>query len=169
MHRLIVAHMLTGEAADTINTLRERFDHLTHTRIRAHLTLAGPFDSPQLTQSVISAVAEITRRVPPTPLVLCGFASFLPASYTTFACVNDADRIIALHDRLLEKLGWTEQYVYLPHVTITEYLDEAKTRYVSELLGQTPLLARDLVGALRLLRKDATGVWQCIESFPLEG
>ena len=169
MHRLIVAHMLTGEAADTINTLRERFDQLTHTRIRAHLTLAGPFDSPQLPQSVISAVAEIAAKVPPIPLVLCGFASFLPASCTTFACINDTDRVISLHDRLLEKLGWAEPYSYMPHVTITEYLDETKTRYVSELLGQTPFLARDLVRTLRLMRKDVTGIWQCLESFPLEG
>ena len=169
MNRLIVAHVLTGEAARRIDALRKRFDPKTAAAIDAHLTLAGPFDSEHGADHYVPRIRAVAGQYAPFEITIRGFGSFIPTSLTTFAQLADRTDVVAVHDALVNALRWKERYPYVPHVTITEYLDREDTTRVYEVLGQTTLEVSDTVSKLSLMQKGIDGRWESVRDIPLVG
>ena len=167
MHYWCIVHLLTGDAAETINPLRERFDPETARVISAHLTLSGTFASPHPAHHYTDTIQSIANRLHPFNIALDGFSTFLPMSNTNFARLAVPDKAIAVHDAIISQFPWKEGFPYYPHVTITEYLNEADTISVSKLLSTIDIDVSDTVTKLSLVEKDVDDIWRVVQEFAL--
>ena len=102
MHYWCIVHFLTGDAAEMINPLRERFDPETARVISAHLTLVGTFSSPHPALHYADTIQSIADRIHPFNITLDGFSTFLPISNTNFAKLAVPDEAVAVHDAITE-------------------------------------------------------------------
>jgi 2'-5' RNA ligase len=167
MKRLLVAHMLKGRAANVINPLRKKYDTKTAAAIDAHVTLAGPCNTALTVANITKIAARVAPDVTPFKLTITGVGTFLPTSSTSFLHIGPQERLKALHDELVAKLGWEEAFLYQPHVTITEYLSPAETSEVARELRELNIHETDMLDTIALLRKGLDGKWALLREFQL--
>ena len=165
MPRVMIAHMLGGEAGDQIDELRARFDPKTASAIDSHVTVAGPYDSEVHASEYAPVIAQLARDRHPFTIRLRGIDCFLPASKTVFVSIEDGGALTQLNAHLLQKLGWKNEFPYRPHATISEYLDETNTREACELLQTVAIDIEYTLTSLSLLQKGKDGKWELIKAF----
>jgi 2'-5' RNA ligase len=169
LRRLAVAYTLRGEAAAIANALRERFDPHAARVIPAHVTLAGPFNTPLRPDAVLPLLERVAKAAAPFDITVQGVATFAPVSNTTFLSLAPCRELTALHDQLIAALGWTETFPYHPHVTITEYLStEGTERAYRELLAQDSREA-DRIDRFTLFEKRRNRGWKPVLELRLGG
>ena len=159
MTRLVIAYLLKGKAANTINGLRQKYDVKTATAIAGHLTIAGPCNTETPLSQIQGVVARFAATLQPITLTISGVETFLPISATCYLGISPKEPLKALHDALVSQLNWTESYPYHPHVTITEYLTHAKTEEAADQLQNLNIHETDTLDSLTLLKKDFRGTW----------
>ncbi len=165
--RLAIAAMLTGAAAEVVNALREKYDPRSAAAIGAHVTVAGPADTEMDIESAAGIVAEVAEQVSAFEVTVGGVRTFLPVSPVCYLEVRPQDLLRALHEELVARLGWQEQFGYTPHATIAEYLEAGETERVARELEAADFRAQDCLRVLTLLEKEASGVWVAREEFVL--
>ncbi len=159
MRRVVVAYLLRGEASERVNHLRRQYDPRTAAAIPAHVTLAGPVNTPAPLDDLIRALYSVAGRTAPLALRIGAVATFLPVSATTFLEVEPRASLTALHDLQVQELGWTETYPYHPHVTVTEYLDRFATEEAYRSLRGIEVEWLDYLDRITLLEKLPDGRW----------
>jgi 2'-5' RNA ligase len=159
MRRLIIAHILSGYAAMEVDALRHQYDPRTAAAMEAHVTLAGPVDTDVPLLEIEAVVRQCAAEAESCDLVIEGATTFLPTTSTAYLPVGPTDRLVALHDLLLGRLGWTEEYHYVPHVTVAEHLSPAQTEAVVKQLATVHIFVCDRLDSIALLEKSSTGKW----------
>jgi len=167
MKRLLIAHMISGRAANVINTFRKKYDRMTAAAIDAHVTLAGPCNTALTVAKITTVTARVASGAIPFELTITGVDTFLPISSTSFLCIGPRERLVALHDELVAQLGWEEDFSYYPHVTITEYLSPAETSEVARKLHTFDIHENYMLDTIALLEKGSDGKWTLLREFQL--
>lgn len=157
MRRLIVAHLLSGYAAMEVNALRHHYDPEAAATLGAHVTLAGAVDTDQPLSELAAILAQCAAEVEPFDLVIEGVTTFLPTTSTVYLPVQPVERLTAVHDLLVARLGWQEQYPYVPHVTVAESLPPSETEAVERRLRPVRVFVQDRLDSLSLLELTPTG------------
>ncbi len=157
-----IVSMLSGEAAEVVNRLREQYDPKTARAVGAHVTLAGPVTTEQPLTEIASVLAAVVEGSLPFDVTISGLRSFQPKSQTNYLGIAPVEKLAAVHDALVARLGWQERFEYVPHVTITEYLSAEETSAVASEMSQLDLRLTDQVQALTLVERDEHGVWQTV-------
>jgi 2'-5' RNA ligase len=165
MKRLAVAHMVSGKAAAVINALRQRHDPRTAAAIGAHISLAGPCDTPAPLDDLEAMLSRIAASARPFELTIAGVATFLPVSSVCYLEVQPSEPLVGLHDLLVANLHWEEAFPYVPHVTVTEYLPPADTEAVALQLRALAICERDRLDTITLLEKAPDGRWAPLRTF----
>jgi 2'-5' RNA ligase len=159
MRCLLVAHLLSGYAAMEVNALRGQFDPRTAAALAAHVTLAGAVDTDAPLPQLEAIIGQCAAEVEPFDLVIEGVTTFLPTTNTVYLPIRPADRLTALHDLLIARLGWHEQFPYVPHVTVAEFLPPAETEQVERELEPIRVFVEDRLDTLTLLERNGSGRW----------
>jgi len=167
MKRLLIAHMISGQAANLINMLRKEYDRKTAAAIDAHVTLAGPCNSASTVSEISEVMARVASDVEPFKLTITGVDTFLPISSTSFLHIEPRERLTALHDIFIAQLFWEEAFSYYPHVTITEYLSPEKTSEVARKLHTLDIHETDELDTIALLQKGSDGKWALLYEFQI--
>lgn len=167
MKRLLIAHMISGQAANIINTFRKKYDRMTATAIDAHVTLAGPCDTSLTVTEITTVTAHVASDAIPFELTITGVDTFLPSSATSFLHIEPKEQLVALHDELVAQLNWEEAFPYHPHITITEYLSPAETSEVARKLHTSNIHETDMLDTIALLEKSSDGKWALLREFQL--
>lgn len=167
MKRVIIAHMIGGRAANTINMLRKKYDEKTAAAIDAHVTLTGPCNITSPVAEIAAVTARVASNAIPFELTITGVGTFLPASPTSFLHIGPKERLVALHDALIAQLRWKEDFPYHPHVTITEYISPAETSEVVRKLHTFNIHETDVLDTMALLEKGPDGKWVLLKEFQL--
>lgn len=167
MKRLLIAHMLSGRAANTINALRRKYDGKTAAAIDAHVTLAGPCNTALSVAEITTVTARVAFDAIPFELTIAGVDTFLPTSTTSFLHIGPQERLAALHDELVAQSRWKEAFPYHPHITITEYLSPAETSEVARKLHTFNIHETDMLDTIALLEKGPDGKWMLLREFRL--
>lgn len=154
-----MAYLLRGKAAVKVNRWRREHDPRTAAASPAHVTLAGPVNTPAPLDALVRVVRAAADQTAPFELRIGSVATFLPVSATTFLEIEPRGALTALHDLLVPELGWAEAYPYHPHVTVTEYLDRADTEQVYHALRAVEVRLLDRLDRLTLLERQRDGRW----------
>lgn len=157
MRSLIVAHILSGYAAMEVNALRHQYDPQAAATMGAHITLAGAVESDQPLPDIEAVINQCAAEVEPFDLVIEGVMTFLPTTSTVYLPVRPADRLTAVHDLLVARLGWQEQYPYVPHVTVAESLPPSESVVVERRLRPISVFVQDRMDSLSLLELTPEG------------
>jgi len=167
MRHLLVAHLLSGYAAMEVNALRGQYDPRTAAALGAHVTLAGAVDTDAPLPQIEAVISQCAVETEPFDLVIQGVTTFLPATSTVYLPVGPVDRLTALHDLLVARLGWQEQFPYVPHVTVAEFLPPPETEEVVRELRPIAVFVQDRLDALTLLERNGTGKWVPVLAYHL--
>jgi 2'-5' RNA ligase len=167
--RVGIAYMLTGEAAQAVNALRQRYDPQTAAIIDAHVTLAGPSETATPLAEMVDTLRRCAVELLPFDLTIGGVSTFLPVSRACFLEIEPRERLVALHDRLMSEFGWTEQQHFHPHVTITEYLSASETETVAAQLRTYAPTLKDRLSSLSFFYEETEERWNLAAQIPLGG
>ncbi len=168
MNRFAVAYVLDGLAGDKVNAIRRSCDPQSADVIDAHVTVAGPVNVEASEDDICSAVQQTAAGIAASDVVgIGGCGDFLPVTNTAFLTVSAPEVFIATHDKLIEALGWVEEYPFVPHLTVCEYLSRDETMSVCDQLNELSLDLRVRVDSLTVFSKQSGGKWLAIAKFPL--
>jgi 2'-5' RNA ligase len=120
---------LHGPLARCVNALRCTVDP-QHSSKAPHVTVLPPRP---LIISEAAAIEEARQRLAdwyPFEVEMVGVNTFLPLNGVVYLELGwGADPLRVLHDTLNQgRLGYREPFPYVPHITIAQDLDEARTR-----------------------------------------
>jgi 2'-5' RNA ligase len=100
----------------------------------AHLSILPPRPLQGSERQVLDRLAKLCSSVAPFEVTLGPVESFHPVTPTAYLRVQDAAPMLALHDRLnTAELACSEQWSYVPHLTIVKLADESRLPAVLEL------------------------------------
>jgi 2'-5' RNA ligase len=169
----LVAYIKSPVGEFVENLRRELHPDLPH--LAAHLTLLPP----RLLQGTESAALQMLGRIcgqaEPFEVTLGDMQTFVPTTPTVYIRVAyGAARLQELHDQLNKQtLAFTEEWPYIPHLTIvkmaTEQAAEQALRIAGQHWRQYPGSRRILLDQLTFVREDASNCWVDLAPVPLGG
>ena len=132
-YRVFVGAFPTGDLADRIQRLRERYDPVTARITAPHVTLAGTYwrTGPATPENEAEAMARLQptqAQIQPFDLVLGGVGSFLPHTRVIYLEVERTAGLVAARQALLRALGPDKHRRFVPHLTLAMRLDRQETR-----------------------------------------
>ncbi len=141
-YRIFVGAFPTGELAERIQALRERYDAKTARITAPHVTIAGTYwrkgpPTPENEAETIRRLQTIKGRLQPFELVLGGVETFLPHTAVLYLRVEATPGLLANRRVLLEVLGMDKNRNYTPHLTLAMRLGEGPTRSLLAQLRQS--------------------------------
>jgi 2'-5' RNA ligase len=166
--RLGIVHMLSGQAADTINKLRGKYDPKSARAVGAHVTLAGPFETDAPINEIEETITCSLKEVGQFDLEIKGIDTFLPVSAACYFCIEPREKLASINSLLIAQLGWKDKFSYHPHVTVTEYLSREETEDLFKQLQQLEIRMRDRMDKITLVERNEEGVWIPVAEFSLE-
>ena len=126
----VVAY-LPGALGDFVEGLRQHFDPDLGPWL-AHVTILPPRPLSPSQGGYLEILRKRCAQVEPFAVTIHGISTFWPVSgvvYLSFS--RGLERLVQLHDALnCEELAHQEVYHYVPHVTVAQDLDEARTQAV---------------------------------------
>jgi 2'-5' RNA ligase len=167
--------------AEFVESLRREL-HPEFPHLPAHLTVLPPRylapcpDSsgpPPSEASALESLAEMCKNVEPFEIVLGDVETFVPVTPTVFIRVaHAAYRMRELHDRLsIGMFCCTEQWVYMPHLTIVKMADQEQALRAFEIArdrwNQYPGSRRIAVDRLTFVREGENNTWVDLAPIPL--
>ena len=141
-YRIFAGAFPTGELAERIQALRQRYDAKTARITAPHVTLAGTYwrtgpATPENEAEAIARLQDVQSRIQPFELTLGGVRSFLPGTPVVYLHVELVDGLLAARRTLLEALGQDKHRRFVPHLTLTMRLGRDETRSLLAQLQQS--------------------------------
>src|SRR5512140_470453 len=164
-HTYAVVVYLEGPLAEFVNHLRFELNQ-EHADKAAHITVLPPRP---LVISEEAAVEEARQRVSnwyPFDVEISGVSTFLPINGVVYLTVgSNADAMHVLHGTLNQgHLRGPEPWGYVPHITIAQDMDEARTQrtrqYVETALWYYRQQRRIWVERMTFVRQMPDGSWR---------
>jgi 2'-5' RNA ligase len=177
--RRAVVILASGEAAETADRLRRRFDPEWFERVPPHVSLVEPFDPAGVgvDEEIARRMREAVRGVEPFDLELGSPGAFVTPALILYLSVTDSSAVHGLQERVRRPLGVKTDRPFVPHLTVgrahsQEGLASALAELRDELMrrpeGAAPL--GFAVDAVHLFGEDPeTGVYSCLATAPLGG
>jgi len=166
--RLGIVHMLSGQAAETINKLRWKYDPKSARAVGAHVTLAGPFDTEAPLEEIKDTIDGIVKGIEPFDVQIEGVDTFLQNPFVCYFCIEPREKLASINSLLIAQLGWKDKFSYHPHVTVTEYLSREETEELFKQLQQLEIRMRDRMDKITLVERNEEGAWIPVAEFILE-
>lgn len=141
-YRIFVGAFPTGELAERIQALRQRYDAKTARITAPHVTLVGTYwrtgsATPENETEAIARLQDVQNQIQPFELVLGGIRSFLPGTTVIYLHVEPTDGLLAARRILLQALGQDKHRHFVPHLTLAMRLSRAKTKSLLAQLQQS--------------------------------
>jgi 2'-5' RNA ligase len=170
--RYALVAYVKGPAGEFVENLRREF-HPDLPHLAAHLTILPPRPLQGTERAALQVLERICGAAEPFEVSLGGVATFLPNTPTVFIGVDGAaPRMCELHSRLnTEALAFTEEWPYIPHLTIAKMgaehaaqqaFETARERW-SHYAGTRCILLEKLT----FVREDAQHCWLDLAPVPL--
>ncbi|TVY09541.1 2'-5' RNA ligase family protein [Paenibacillus cremeus] len=164
-----IAVFPSKEIQEFANDYRRRYDPHFQS-IEPHLTVREKEEWNE--QQLEEAIAEIERNiesVKPIELHFNRFSAFYPVSNVIYMALSNPQPLLKLHEAIcsgpLVETG--KPYVYTPHLTIAQELNDDELHDVLASLKNTKLNFKCTIDTIALLRKEADGQWARIKEFKL--
>lgn len=157
--RLGVAILFPSELALKIDGIRQALGSLGPSRIAPHITLVPPFNLPRSEiNDVRTAITDIVSEIAPFVLEIGAASTFGEDSPVLYLTVHDLeDALPSLVSRLsVGKMKTRADRLYIPHVTLADYLSPDKVAAGIELMSG--FRERLVVDRLTLLEKPVSPV-----------
>jgi 2'-5' RNA ligase len=157
------------EIQDFANHYRRRYDP-HYGWIDPHLTVRDKQAcSEQEVQAAIHELERIADALQPFELHFNRFSTFYPVNNVIYMAVSNPQPMIDLHEELRGgSLGeQSKPYVYTPHLTIAQELNDDELHDVLASLKNKPLDHKCTIDRLALMRQDENGKWSPIRQFML--
>ncbi len=175
--RRAVVILASGEAAETADRLRRRYDPEWFERVPPHVSLVEPFDPAGVgvDEEIARRMCEAVRGVEPFDLELGSPGAFVTPALILYLSVTDSSAVRDLQERARRRLDVETDRPFVPHLTVgransQEGLASALVELRAE-LERRPEGARPLgfaVDAVHLFGEDAeTGVYSSLATVPL--
>lgn len=167
----LVAYVRDPVAEFVEKLRRELHPQLPH--LAAHLTVLPPRCLQGSEHSARELLDEICSTVDPFEITLGDVETFIPVTPTVFIRVaHAAYKMRELHDRLNTKsLAATEEWPYMPHLTIVKMENEEQARNAFKIAHQRwndyTGLRRIRITELSFVRQDQENCWVDLAPVPL--
>lgn len=139
----------------------------------AHMSILPPRPLCGPEEEALATLGRLCPELAPVSVTMDGVESFQPVTPTVYLRVETPAPLLDLHDRLnTGALAFTEQWPYVPHLTIVKLADESRLPAVVELARQRWSSYRGSrearVEALTFVREGQTpSHWKNLAPFPL--
>ena len=169
--RYALVTYVRNPVGEFVENLRREL-HPTMPHMPAHLTILPPRDLQGSEAAAVEYLEEECSRLVPFDVELGDVGTFLPTTPTVFIQVaRFADRMRELHDQLsLEGLCCTENWPYIPHLTIVKTEQDEQAQAASlvarERWAQFQGPRQVHVGELMFVRENGD-YWQDVASLHL--
>lgn len=173
-YRIFVGAFPDGALAETLQTLRRRYDPVTARITPPHVTLWGTQwrHGPPTPQQEAETIATLTRHqknIPPFSLELGGIEAF--EGGVVYLAVRCSPELLVVRERLLQALGPDKHGQFMPHVTLAMRLDAAKTQAALAELRQSAWQTTPYIAPIQRLylmqRGPSDPAWRAIFHFSL--
>ncbi len=173
-YRIFVGAFPDGALAETLQTLRRRYDPVTARITPPHVTLWGTQwrHGPPTPQQEAETIATLTRHqknIPPFSLELGGIEAF--EAGVIYLAVRCSPELLAARERLLQALGPDKHGQFTPHLTLAMRLDVAKTQAMLAELRLSAWQTTPHIAPIRRLhlmqRRPSDPAWRAIFHFSL--
>ena len=167
----VVAY-LPGELSGFIDALRRRLNP-EFASWTAHVTILPPRLLHGSPEEALSIIRQKSSLVEPFEVGLESVSTFWPVTgvvYLSFG--KGVERLVQLHDTLnCGSVAQQEIYAYVPHVTVSQGLDETRTQnMLAEISAEWRRFAGDLtfrIESLRLVEQTSANCWVDLAPIPL--
>jgi 2'-5' RNA ligase len=151
---------------------REIHPALDHSEV--HLSILPPRPLQGSEQKALASLRQLCSSVAPFEVSLNEVESFRPLTPTVYLGVQDGAPMHTLHDRLnAGELACSEQWSYVPHLTIVKLADESRLPAVLELSRRRWAAYRGSrrarVAELTFVRERQGNQWVDLAPVPLGG
>jgi 2'-5' RNA ligase len=169
--RYALVTYLRNPIGEFVEHLRQEL-HPTTQHMAAHLTILPPRELRGSEEAAVEFLADACARVIPFTVELGDVETFLPTTATVFIQVKRAAyRMRELHDQLCGKgLRCTENWPYIPHLTILKTEDDAEARAAYKIAHERWAQfsgRRDVLVEKLMFVKETDGHWQDVAPLPL--
>lgn len=170
--RYALVAYVSGPTGEFVENLRTEL-HPQQPHLAAHLTVLPPRILQGTEPDALQVLDRICGGEEPFEVQLGGVDTFIPITPTVYIRVEGAaSRLSQLHSRLnVETLACSEQWPYIPHLTIVKLgaEQEAKDafRIAQQRWSQYSGSRRILVERLTFVREEAQNCWVDLAPIPL--
>ena len=165
---------LPGPLGDFVEGLRHHFDPSLGDWL-AHVTILPPRPLATPLEKSLETIRKRCAMVEPFEAVIEGVSTFWPVSGVVYLSLSRGfERLVQLHDTLnCDGLAHQEVHLYVPHVTIAQDLDEARTQAVlADVAGEWSQYDKDpsfRIASLSLVQHTPENRWVDLAPVSLGG
>ena len=147
--------------------------HPERLHLEAHVSILPPRSLQGSELSARETIEEVCSQIDPFEVTLGEVETFCPVTPTVFIRVaHGAYRLRELHDRLnVKALAATEDWPYMPHLTIVKMGAEPQAEQAFEIAQQRwsncQCSRRVLISELTFVREEAPNRWKDLAGVPL--
>jgi 2'-5' RNA ligase len=153
---------------DLANSYRKRYDP-HYALITPHLTLKNGFEASEETVvDLANKFRQIAANTNKFTLKTSKISSFQPVNNVIYFKVDPTEELIKLHSEINELFSeQTQEYAFVPHITIGQKLSNDEHSDVYGSLRMTKLNHEEIVDRFHLLYQLENGSWTVYETFRL--
>ncbi|RXT14965.1 2'-5' RNA ligase family protein [Ammoniphilus sp. CFH 90114] len=156
------------EVQERANSYRKRYDS-HYALIQPHMKLKWPFEATeQEIPEIVTHIENVARETEPFELTFHKIKTFYPTNPVIYFGVQDPTPLTSLHQLLSEgALGRDEKYVFLPHLTIGQDMNEDEFHDVYGRLKMINLNLHSQIDRISLLYQLGDKTWTTHQTFLL--
>lgn len=152
---------------DYANSFRRRYDP-HYALIPPHLTLKSPFEATEdEIKEVANKIYTVARNFGPVQLKIKKIGSFKPVNNVIYLKVDSPEELEKLHTELNASFEGTQEYNFVPHITIGQKLSDDEHSDVYGSLRMTEVNFDETADRIHLLYQLENGSWTVFETFRL--
>jgi len=170
--RYALVAYLKNPVGEFVERLRREL-HPERLHLEAHVSVLPPRSLQGSESSARETIEEVCSQIDPFEVTLGEVETFCPVTPTVFIRVaHGAYRLRELHDRLsVRALAATEDWPYMPHLTIVKMSVESQAEQAFEIAQQRwsecDCNHRILITELTFVREEAPNRWKDLAGVPL--
>jgi 2'-5' RNA ligase len=153
---------------DIVNSYRKRYDP-HYALIPPHLTLKNAFETTEENANELAIkLRQIASNTKPFSLKTTKISSFQPVNNVIYFKVDPTDELNSLHSRINQEFTeQTQEYAFVPHITIGQQLSNDEHSDVFGSLRMTKINHEESIDRIHLLYQLDNGSWTVFETFRL--
>lgn len=152
---------------DYANSFRRRYDP-HYSLIPPHLTLTSPFEATENEiKEITNKIFTAARNFGPVHLKINKISSFKPVNNVIYLKVDSPIELERLHTELSTSFEGTNEYNFVPHITIGQKMSDDEHFDVYGSLRMTEINFEETADRIHLLYQLENGSWTVYETFRL--
>lgn len=153
---------------DLANSYRKRYDP-HYALIPPHLTLKNAFEATEEeANNFADKLRQVARNINPFSLQTSKISSFHPVNNVIFLKVDPSEELKNLYTEINDEIGGhSQEYPFVPHITIGQKLSNDEHSDVFGALRMTKINHEESIDRFHLLYQLENGSWTVFETFRL--